>query len=258
MTGTGRKRRRGGRPRIDEAAKRVYLAQLGRGAEEAEAARAAGFTRSAFHRLRRRDAGFAALHEAAMDRSRGPRFISPGKGRALQVRRNRRVFFTDRRKEIFLDHFAGTCNLTAAAEAAGVSESTVFKHLARDEELAARFREALAIGHARLEADVLQRRLEGQKRLKAIEPTGEPEPEFDRAMKLLQRWDRKDGTLGRRSVGHGHVRRWTFDEAIKLLARKLEHLEGKPGLPPPEGPGEGNGDNPRSGTVPDGAGDEPR
>jgi len=231
--------RRGGRPPIGEKARQVYLAQIARGVGEEAAARAAGFTRSAFARLRRREAGFAALHEEAADRSRAPRFISRGKGRALQVRRNR-IRFTDKRKEIFLDRFAGTCNLSEAAELAGIAEATVFRHLAQDPDFAARFREALGLCHVRLEADVLHRRIKGQQRLKEIEPTGEPEPEFDRAMKLLQRWDRKDGTLGRRSVGHGQARRWTFDEAIKLLAAKLKHMEGKPGLPSPEERNEGS------------------
>lgn len=240
MAGSGgnKQQRRG---RIDEAAIRVYLAQIGRGVHEAEAARAAGFSRSAFFRLRKRDADFALLWDAAIERGAGPRFVSPGKGRPLQIRRNRRVIFTDKRKEIFNDRFAGTCNLTEAAEAALVDETTVFDHLRKDPGFAARFREALALGHARLEADLLQRRIAGQQRLKAIEPTGEPEPEFDRALKLLQRWDRRDGSLGPRFVGHGQMKRWTFDEAIKLLAAKLKALDYKP-APPPEGDRDWDGD----------------
>jgi hypothetical protein len=234
----GKARRPGGRAPIDDEAERVYLTALGRGATEAEAARAAGFSRSAFKRLRDKDAEFARLWEAAVERSRGPRFICPGKGRAIQVRRNRRTRFTEERREIFLARFAGTCNLTEAAEAAGVSESTVFAHLAKDPDFAARFRQALPLGYVRLEADVLQRRIEAQRRLKAIAPTGEPEPEFERALKLLQRWDRRDGTIGPRGVSHGHMERWDFDEAIKLLAVRLKALGFKPALPPPE---EGDG-----------------
>jgi hypothetical protein len=235
---TGKTRGRGGRPPIGDEAKRVYLTALGRGATEAEAAGAAGFSRSAFKRLRDRDAEFARLWEAAVERSRGPRFVCPGKGRAIQVRRNRRTRFTEERREIFLGRFAGTCNLAEAAEAACVSESTVFAHLAKDPDFAARFREALPLGYVRLEADVLERRIEAQRRLKAIVPTGEPEPEFERALKLLQRWDRKDGTIGPRGVRHGHMERWDFDEAMKLLAARLKALGFKP-MPPPEERGGG-------------------
>jgi hypothetical protein len=240
-------RRRGGRPPIDEDAKRVYLTALGRGATKAEAAKRAGFSRSAFARLCRDDPDFDAMREDALERSTGPRFICPGKGRAIQIRRNRRVYFTEERREIFLDRFAGTCNLAEAAEAAGVAESTVFAHLAKDPDFAARFRAVLPIGYVRLEADVVQRRIEAQKRLKAIEPTGEPEPEFDRAMKLLQRWDRKDGTIGPRGVRHGHMERWDFDEAMKLLAARLKALGFKPTLPPPDQDSPGEGDSPREG-----------
>lgn len=232
MSGQRDSRRRGGRPPIGEEAKRVYLTALGRGATEAEAAGAAGYSRSAFSRLRNRDVEFLALWEAATERSIGPRFISRGAGRKIQIRRNRRVIFTEKRQQVFFDRFAGTCNLTEAAEAAGVSESTIYAHL-KDPDFAARFEEALAICHVGLEAELVRRRLDAQRLLRAIVPTGEFEPEFDRALKLLQRWDRRHGKVGRRSVAHGRQQRWTFDEAMALLVRKLKAMRVAPRLPPP-------------------------
>ena len=202
----------------------IFLDWLRRGASHEEAARAAGFNRASFFRLRKRDPGFAALWEAAVEQSAGCRFVNPGVGRRLQLRRNRSLRFTDARRQLFLEHFAGTCNLTDAAAAARISEGTIFATRARDPEFAADFQAALEQGYARLEADVLRRRVEAQQRLRTIAPAGEPEPEFERALKLLQRWERRDGTLGPRTRTPGRGRRWTFDEAIEALDKKLEAL----------------------------------
>ncbi len=230
----GRNKGGGSKPHIGEEAKGIFLTELRRGAKHEDAARAAGFCRSSFYRLRDRDPGFAALWADAIAHSSGPRYVSPGKGRQLQLRRNRNVRFTEKRREIFLDHFAGTCNLTEAAEAAGVSEAPVFAHRAKNPDFAARFQQALEQGYARLEADILRRRVEEQQRLKAIEPKGEPEPEFERALKLLARWERRDGTLGPRTVSHGRQKSMSFEDAMELLDRRLEAL-GIPIAGAPEG-----------------------
>jgi hypothetical protein len=226
----GARRRKG---RIDGKAMGVFLTEIRRGARLDAAARAAGFSRSAFHRLCQRDGEFARLYADALSFSSGPRYICPGKGRPLQLRRNRRVTFTDERKAAFLSRFAGTCNFAAAAEAAGVCESTVFNHLHSDPAFAEGFRAAMPIGYMRLEAALVQRRIEAQERLKAIAPSGEPEPEFERALKLLQRWERKDGTLGPKGKP-GKIRQWSFDEAIDALERKLKAV----GIPIAEAPDE--------------------
>ena len=234
----------GGKPRIGEAAKAVFLRALGRGAAHAEAARAAGFSRSAFFRLRKRDAGFAALWDVAIELSAGnaaqrgvPRgaipapgagsegyAIQPGTGRRLQRRRTRSLKFTAARQDVFLAHFAGTCNLAEAAAVAGVSESTVFKCLDRDPDFAERFQAVLAQSYQHLEAELLRRRLEAQKRLGPVEATGAFEPEFDRALKLLQRWERRDGSLGQRRQVRAASAPHSFDEAIDAIERKLKAI----------------------------------
>ena len=229
----------GSKPKIGDEAKGRFLDGLRRGARHEEAAREAGFARSSFYRLKGRDPHFARLWDDAIAHSSGPRYVCPGKGRQLQLRRNRNVAFTDARKAVFRDHFAGTCNLAAAAEAAGVCELTIYGHLAKDPGFAANFRADLQIGYLRLEAEVVRRRLEAQKRLRKIAPTGEPEPEFEAALKLLQRWDRKDGTIGPRAVGHGKLERWDFDDAMVALDKRLRALGARsvpPRLPPPDEP----------------------
>lgn len=240
-------RRRGGggsKARIGDAAKAAFLGALGRGAAHEDAARAAGFSRSAFFRLRKRDAGFAALWEVAIELSAGtaaqrgsPRGAIPapgeggegfaicsGIGRRLQRRRTRSLKFNEKRQEVFLGHFAGTCNLAESAEVAGVSESTVFNYLDRDPDFAGRFEAVLAQSYRHLEAELLRRRLEAQKRQGPIEATGEFEREFDRALKLLQRWERKDGSLGPHRRVRAAKEAHSFDEAIDAIERKLKAI----------------------------------
>jgi hypothetical protein len=87
----------------------------------------------------------------------------------------------------------------------------------------------------RLEAEAVRQRLEAQRRFSEnLEPAGEIAQEFERVMKLLARFDRRDGRVGRREVGHGSRQRWTFDEAIRALDKKLNALGIRRGVLPPE------------------------
>jgi hypothetical protein len=220
--------------RIDEVAKGIFLDAVRHGARIRDAARAAGFTGKGLWKARRADPAFAEAVEEALEDSNVPRFIAPANGRRLQLSRPRRLRFDAWRREIFLDHFAGTCNETAAAEAAGVCRETVYRHRMRDPEFAAAHQAALETGYARLEAEVLQQRLEAQQRLRdgAI-PQGELATEFERVLKLLARWERRGGAVGPRTVAHGRRKSWTFDEAITAIERKLKALAVPiPQLPP--------------------------
>jgi hypothetical protein len=49
-------------------------------------------------------------------------------------------------------------------------------------------------------------------------------------MKLLGRWGRHGGGGGGREVGRGRERRWSFDEAIDALDRKLRALGARNGI----------------------------
>ena len=256
--------RRAKRARIGATAMGEYVGRLSKGANHGEAAEGAGFSRSAFARLRRRDAEFAAACEAAIGRSSGKRFIHGAHGRRLQLRRGRRTLFTAERQEVFLAHFAGTANTAEAADLAGVCEGTVNRHRREDADFNRRFLEALDQSLVTLHADLVARRIAEQKRLRDIEPTGEPEPEFERAMKLLERWDRRRGPPDSRAVAPGGQKRWNFDEALALLERMLrnrgipieplppgyERPDGDRRLPPPgpdregdDGSGDGGGED---------------
>jgi hypothetical protein len=83
--------------------------------------------------------------------------VTPGNGRRMQVRKVREGGFTEEKKQIFLDHLAGCCNVTRAAAAAGVSVVTVNYHRRRDPLFAGLCAEALAAGYDGLEAMLVER-----------------------------------------------------------------------------------------------------
>src|SRR5688572_22191234 len=199
----GRGGRGGGRAPVTAAAMGHYIKRLREGANHREAAEGSGFHLATFYKLRKRDPEFGAMCQEAIARSSGVRFVRGGAKRKLQLRRIRNIRFTPERQAIFLGHFAGTGNTAEAAAKAGVSETTVDKHRRTDPDFERRFLETLGQVHVKLEADLVARRVAAQRLLRDIEPTGEPEPEFDRAMKLLKRWDRRQGPPDSRAVGKG-------------------------------------------------------
>jgi hypothetical protein len=238
--------------RVEGAAKRDFLAGLRAGLKRDDAARQAGFTANAFYYARRADPVFALAWAWAVDLSAADAYaartaaalpatapgearIAPNSNRVLQLRPVRRASFDDRRKRIFLDHFAGTADAHQAAEAAGVAYSTVLAHRRNDPDFAAGWDEALAVAYAALEAEAVRQRLEAQRDLReGLCPKGEIPREFDRVVRLLARYERKDGRIGMRGRGRGGEQRWSFDEAIALLDRKLRALGVRRGVVPPD------------------------
>jgi hypothetical protein len=226
--------------RIDAEAKRSFLAGLRAGRPRDEAAAEAGFTATAFYGARGTDPVFALAWAWATDLSAddaraaraaaarpGPdeAAIAPNAHRLLQRRPVRRARFDDRRKRRFLDHFAGTADARAAAEAAGVSLSAVGHARRTDDEFARSWDEALAYAYAELEAEAVRQRLEAQRNLRdGLVPVGEMPKEFDRLIRLLARHERRDGRVALRGRGPGREARWSFDDAIALLDRKLRAL----------------------------------
>jgi len=224
---------------IDDEAKGIFIFELRRGLSVESAARAAGFTGGGMWRARQADGAFNEAVEDALEWSNAPRWVSPGNGRPLQVRRIRRLRFVEWRREVFLNHFAATGDETAAAEAAGVNPSTVWRHRQKDADFLERWRQALAQCIATLEAELVRQRMAARARAKdEIVPQSEPPAEFDLILKLLQRWDRKDGGAGARQVGYGHLQRWDFDAAIDEMERKLKAI----GIPVRDVPRDKDGD----------------
>lgn len=211
--------------------RRAFLKALRDGASLDDAAKAGGHSVAGFCGLRRRDPVFARRWAATMTGSaEAERVIVRGNnGRRLQRRRMRHMRFDTARKEIFLNHFAGCGDAREAAAVAGVDHSTVYKHRRKDPVFAAGFAAALEQCYARLEVEAVSQRLKAQQRLsRALDEgvvTGEVPEEFERVMKLLDRWDRRSGGPGVRTVAPEKRPRLSFDEAIVLLERKLRNLD---------------------------------
>jgi hypothetical protein len=89
--------------------------------------------------------------------------ISGGSGRRIQKRAARgsltgkpkRRAFTEARRKRFLNHFAASCNARAAARSVGISEGCVDNWRKKDAQFNAAWKEALQLGYARLEAELL-------------------------------------------------------------------------------------------------------
>jgi hypothetical protein len=228
--------------RIDVAAKARFLKALRAGASRDDAAAGSGFSWRAFYSARRRDAVFefgwlAALELSAVDERDARRAakrlaerraegrIESGNRRVVQLKARRGFSFDERRQQLFLDYFAGTADEDAAADAAGVARQTVRAHMRRNPEFAALRDEALHFAYARLEAEAVRQRLAAQQRLRDnLEPTGEIAREFERVMKLLARYDRKEGRIGSRVHAASPKRAVTFEEAIRALDKALDGL----------------------------------
>jgi len=257
-----------GEPREDAAAAAGFSLTGFYRARRRDPVFAAGWTEAlaASAAAERRTCAYAERGERG---ERGEVRIASANRRVYQRRRRRNVRFDAKAQAVYLAHFAVTGDTRASAAAAGVSESTVTLHRRNDRAFAEAHDSALAEAYVWLEAEALRLRLAAQKRLHAaIEAAGDPprdgrgerragrgggggpaadltpcphcgrtadadaDAEFDRIMKLLARWDRKPRRPDSRFKPGGRRQRTTFEEAIMLLARRMEAL-GIPIPPPP-------------------------
>ncbi|WP_166036596.1 hypothetical protein [Sphingosinicella sp. YJ22] len=239
--------------RIGDSARAAFLAALRRGARREDAAAEAGFSLMGFYGARRRDPVFAAAWTEALASSpaadrrtrayseRGEVRLASANRRLCQ-RRRRHVRFDAERQAAFLTAFAATCDTKAAAASVGVSHSTVHLHRRTDRAFAAAYREALAEGYVRLEAEAVRLALAAQRRFRAaVEAADDGEgvagarcptcgrsadrdAEFHHVMKLLARWDRRPRRVDSRFAPGGRRQRWTFEEAMTLLDKRMRAL----------------------------------
>jgi hypothetical protein len=144
--------------------------------------------------------------------------VTPGKNRLVQVRRfGTRKLFDKKRKEVFLEWLAATCNVRLSAAKAGVNEKTVYKHLLKDAAFEEAFRRAIQVGYLRLEARQLQEahRPAGAGPSTAEPPHPNPLPDAEREYEI--RCDLDDELVEEH-----------FDPqlALQLLREHARHLSG--------------------------------
>ncbi len=162
-------------------------------------------------------------------------WIVPGKNRRLVKPRgrDRRVKLGKEKRAIFFEHLAATCNVTASAEAAGVSFSAVYRCRMRDPGFREDWKAALEQGYARLEAALVERALRGDGRSKvrgdlSLESPDAPEEvDWTKGMELLRKRER---ALAGQSTNHRLPQRVPIEEVAAKLVRRLKAL----GVTPPE------------------------
>ena len=81
-----------------------------------------------------------------------------------QVRRKRPTRFTAAGRRMFLDTLAATLNIRLSAETAGISSQSVYHHRRVDAQFRAEWQTALDEGYVRLEAELLDRALNGKRK----------------------------------------------------------------------------------------------
>lgn len=139
--------------------------------------------------------------------------------------------WTEAAEARFLDALAASCNVTAAAAAAGYSCAAIYKRRRRDPGFATRWQEALEIGAAHLDALLLQRAIE---RLEGFVPdpaTPIPEMTVRDALAVLGHHRREVAGLARSRRQWARPR--SLDEMRDSILAKLEAFA----LPPPEDAG---------------------
>lgn len=240
-------------PHLDRAISLVQAARfvlaLRDGATVAGAAEAAGVAVATLYYRRRIDADFAACWTdavagasaavaaaraqacGALDNAQGTAVREHAR-RWLVRKRRRAVEFTRARRQAFLDHFAGSCNMAAAAAAAGVTVWTVRRALAQDPAFAAGLDDALAIGYPQAEEEALREAMAAQAAYHIA-----PSPEasalgFDRALAVLREYKRGFGKIGRRPY-YRRPRLASFEEGFAALERELDALAAREKLKRP-------------------------
>lgn len=230
---------------FDEAAMGAVVAALGRGATVKGAAKEAGFSETTVHEWRKRAPHFDAACREALDSREGLVVRAPGGRRKWQLRRPQRNAFTERRKQVYLDHFAATGDMRAAAAAAGVSKSTVSNHRRNDPVFAEGHRRALALAYETLEAEAVRDRLAAMARLDVdparanVAPGGGADREFERTLQLLREHKRVPAAKGGRPP-----LLCSFEDGFSALERELDAFDAREGnASDGKGESERNGDS---------------
>lgn len=187
-----------------------------------------------------------ARKKRAPDVGARPRIIV-NKNRRRQVAPTRRKLFDDAAKDEFLEWFAATCNCSLSARKCGFHYRTVLRHWREDEAFGERCEAALRMGYVRLEELALKAAVEALSPKRRTPPKGDrpPPPEHFAmdpmtAVQLLREHKRHlaglAGGSGRGAKPGPPGRKWTFDEAILALDKRLRSLGLRHGIPADDDP----------------------
>jgi hypothetical protein len=167
--------------------------------------------------------------------------IIPNKNRVRQVAPTRRKLFDAAAEAEFLEWFAATCNISLAARKAGFHYRTVLRHWREDPAFGDECQAALGLGYIRLEALAVRSATEAltrkPRRVKGDRPAPPETLAMDpmTALQLLREHKRGvaglPGGSGRGAKPGPAPKKWTFEEAIVALDKKLRALGVRHGIP---------------------------
>lgn len=114
-----------------------------------------------------------------------PHEASPAERRSVQVRPRRKGSWTPEVRAAFFAELANSCNIKGACAAVGMSVTGAYALRERDPSFRQGWRRGIAQGYAKLELQMLERALLGEKRLRAV--LGKATDD-ERALDLLSRY----------------------------------------------------------------------
>lgn len=161
---------------------------------------------------------------------------TPAQRRTVQQRAPRRDGWTPERRAHFFAELANSCNIKAACHAVGMSVGGAYMLRERDPSFRLGWRRGIAQGYAKLELQMLERALIGEKKLRVVlERSGDDERSLDllsrysaRVAETLYRAHRADAIDYDLSEADpdGEDARTLIEEKVEklrdALARKLE------------------------------------
>lgn len=136
----------------------------------------------------------------------------------------KRVRWSQKMREEFLDHLAATCNVKASAEAIEVDPISVYHLRRKDDAFAEAWGTALALGYEMLETQLVGHALAGGGREITNGAVAEIGPiDTDLALRLLS--THRGHALGKRGKGGPTPHEAKPDETDAAILRKLSAIE---------------------------------
>lgn len=172
------------------------------------------------------------------DNDTGDLVINGSRERPIQKRKRAKTGIGEEQRDTFLEELAATCNVCAAARAAGVAHRTVYKWRAKDAAFREKWEQALDHGYASLEASLLeQARLAAGETLTFDRAPSVGAMDVKLAFTLLQNHQRHRG----KAPGEAIPRRSDLDNAVARLEQALKRFAPKRPSASPDAPNKDDG-----------------
>ncbi len=160
---------------------------------------------------------------ACKGRVTGSRVRYGENGRAKRIKTGG-AQWSNEAEELFFDVLAASCNVRMATAETGFTTPTVYRQRRMRPEFAMRWKEALEQGYARLEMALVEAACDTIEGVAFDADRPIPKMTVEQAMNVLRAHRNAVEGDGRRGPGR-HVRRRSFDEVRKNVAKKIAAIE---------------------------------